>query len=1535
MSATCSLILDALARDPAIADRFKGRLRSTKWLDCVDGSTIGPADVLALPEGDGTRTLSELFAGLDLPFVLPIQLHPEVISHPAYRTIEANLFTRDREAVQALAMQMEVACKSRPSLRIGCLPIDPVNPAVFSHWDAALRCDGLASHGGWRLVRALDADGRLRPWMKDELAPALCGDLKTENLVCWLRDLANAANLARSDASRRREGEVFRYYLNVAHEAFPAECFRDEVLSKILLPTEAGEWRDARELTASEGPYARGARLETSAARCMKKWIETLPIPPAHGPADEVGAQGGDSADVLRAYFEGWGEVSAEAIGLFLAMLGDGEKGRIRALAQERLGNQNIDALRRDMEGLFDNAINSPRALASRAAHVQIRFRVVEAGVTLSAMNLLGEAVQLPGATSDGDIKHLIHAPEALDPRSDAVQRLTLRRLNSQAPPELRLRLLRASLVEVVRHLAGYRPRPAFDGEWDRRARSGQVHVDAVRAFILRDRLIGHLETLAVREIPALDSALRAHETAALDLHRRECADPGHPGIGTLRTMTDDRRKDVERLVEEAPDVQERLLNRLRFRLHQSGYSADRVPFELFQNADDAALQLRQMRREAGLSPELPDTARRFEVEVIQAHPGAQLEVRHWGRPINRYMLAGAFEDEGRRRGYDRDLLRMMTLNASEKDESQGTTGRFGLGFKSVYLLSNRPVVQSDLLAFEAVAGFLPRRPEQPASTAHLVRDGLPPTVIRLPVEDLDCVDAAIRRLRDWGGLLPVFSQEIRALVFTDRGKVVKASWAGEPVSGVPHAKCGTGLVALHGPRCSWLRIAVEGELGPIPALALCLVNGKVARLGQTVPTVWCTAPTAEEWGLGFCVNGPFSLDPGRGLIRASFDGLADSEPAWLHRLGDAFSLSLVQLEEGLRCRWAAVAPLVLDLPGTTAEPMALRLAFWQSLWDVLGPSLCGGAAGARGRERVVRALLRGGRGLAWAAGEADIVPTGLEGQGNGLTRASRIKGVASGALADPGVRQSLASLGWVAEAVQAGSLVSEEVAGWLAALDLLYSRLTLTDVLQLRMASDGRIEASRARDIGTLLNRSSRPVDEEKLELDRWLSTLCFRAGDGRWRPATTLMLPDVDGVVELLRRRPERHEALDGERLAAAFVPTNALLHMDYDQVDALDLFIRCRGASWPVPVEQIADWARGASDKQAQRSVVDLLVSGRGLADKVAEQIRNNGGLPWLPDLVAIRRLQPPLDNAQERELRRRLDILDQAASTQPEQPRPQGEAEAILEGIAGWWERNRVARTREWEDRVYPELWLPNQLAPALKGIQGDERQHEAWMVLFALGTCQSIGRVKDEQNRDFLRLLMQNDAWWEVIARPAGERDANWIVVLEGWTSSGFDQRKYDRWFSLFPAFYQYARWMVDYIPAFRDSHMREEIVWRHLLAPGADPVFQGADFRAPPLMPLLRNGGHWIFRELVRLGVVPSTARVHPHCYPPRRALRLFLRDLGLPDTEAEPATSRDIHRFMQSKLPDPSLARSFDIPLVLIASDSDLRTQALRQQLP
>src|SRR5262249_17754169 len=197
------------------------------------------------------------------------------------------------------------------------------------------------------------------------------------------------------------------------------------------------------------------------------------------------------------------------------------------------------------------------------------------------------------------------------------------------------------------------------------------------------------------------------------------------------------------------PQLRLFLWRRVQELIQRFGYREDSVLLELAQNADDAFAQAAEISR--GLPPV---DARRLLVRVHEAGEVPTVDIIHYGRPINE--TGGAAFPEGRDRQWDQDLYFMMLLNLSGKPgevpgqaTASSTIGRFGLGFKSVHLVSTSPSVVSGFLAFSIAGGLLPEEYSVPSDPDLVPVEGHRATRVRLPLRgDVAASDLIARLFR-------------------------------------------------------------------------------------------------------------------------------------------------------------------------------------------------------------------------------------------------------------------------------------------------------------------------------------------------------------------------------------------------------------------------------------------------------------------------------------------------------------------------------------------------------------------------------------------------------------------------------------------------------------------------------------------------------------------------------------------------------------------------------------------------------------------
>ena len=181
-------------------------------------------------------------------------------------------------------------------------------------------------------------------------------------------------------------------------------------------------------------------------------------------------------------------------------------------------------------------------------------------------------------------------------------------------------------------------------------------------------------------------------------------------------------------IIKNEEPVRKDMLGALRRRIWQIGYGTEKLLFELFQNADDAYEQNKAF----NLGPERDGCE--FLVKWDRANH--RLIVVHWGRPINK--------QHEKIPGSERDLENMLQMHQSDKqvENDAGVTGKFGLGFKTVFLVSDAPYILSGDLRLKVLGGYLPCEVEAgEAWVGELERTyaqnaQLPPTIVIIPLLD-------------------------------------------------------------------------------------------------------------------------------------------------------------------------------------------------------------------------------------------------------------------------------------------------------------------------------------------------------------------------------------------------------------------------------------------------------------------------------------------------------------------------------------------------------------------------------------------------------------------------------------------------------------------------------------------------------------------------------------------------------------------------------------------------------------------------------
>jgi hypothetical protein len=1388
----------------------------------------------------------------------------------------------------------------------------------------ALRSQLPDVHKGWALLRAVghiwgevtasrretDHTGRQEAVLS--VARFLCGPVPAQYQSRMLSALG--------EAMPQQNPQSWSVFLALIEDFSRATDFHERVLHEIRLPTQDGQWRDTRVIARSSSGLAKRHLLRTELRSCLRLDSDEPVLqsrPPIRG--NEVG----NTTLALSEYFATWrGRLPDSAVGAFLSVLGDGPKGSLSELAQEWLsGDVSIDAVREELCG--KSGLRGVRVFYSgRVAH----------GKIIKTMNLLGDRVEMASSSNTESV--LATDPESLDnwggdfwdPQLGDIRRGSRRNAaNAQMLPFWSLTLrevgpenrttheLLEMLGEAVEWLAAKilrADRPKVQSWWKRWGTGSQVHVGPVQASILA-HLPLTLRQLDVRGCEALTEAQRLAERA--QRHReqersREAQNAEHKALDHLGS-----------LILEHPEHQRFLWERVRGLMKLYGYGEDSVLLELAQNADDALVQAAEIAGGA-----IPREACRLVVRVHEVGKVPTVDVIHHGRPINE--TGGAAFPAGRARQWDQDLYFMMLLNLSSKprelpgeETPSATTGRFGLGFKSVHLVSQATSVVSGYLAFRIDGGLLPVEETVPDDPDLDSVEGQLATRVRLPLpadaETPSLVTEMFRRFSHARALLPAFARRLCEIVVEGSRFPGISTFDGQEINGAPGWSIARGLTDIpgHGQwRLLRFRPADARYSTGTAAILVGLKEEVPSPLPSDIPFLWNVAPTSEGWGYGYAVNGPFKLDPGR--THVSLD-----DPATLQvvrELGQALGQGLVVLHDRLLQGGGAG---FAGLPTAESTP-----TFIASLYKVL-------AAGMDSPDDLRRDFLRllhtEERGLGQWVGDRSVVPTGLSAPFAEhlppLREGTHVE-VAAGGLENPALCLALDQVPEIVALLGGRRVVSEVIARSLRPLlGAAITRLNPADVLS-KLVEEWNyvLTAESSLSLRPLAESTAWDALSRATQGASWHTRLVARAADGALVSIRDLLLPgelEIEGL----------ETQVEDEAMRAAFAPESCTLHPDYiTKPSDISVFMWLR-VRHQIDARTMAGWYSGLAE-QKRPAALRYLLHGR-LQQEVLQHLVPYGARPdWLAEYDAVRGLLARLGETDFRCSALLGALFQDRFEEEGEPPEEPNLSESASETFFGrfltWWneEADRGKVLESYESRVWPD-WLRRE--GIAEGLRNDSREH--WLGLLVLGACQSIGRTTDDHHRGFLETAHQEE-WWEVFMDP--EETTAWMNLLKGWQDRSVSELKYAQWMSLFPTIYQLSRYLDRYrrLLASAGNRPAELLKVTCLLAPRTDDALTGTgqQFDAPPAP--LNMGLHWVLRELVRYRVIDGE-HVYPDCWVPTKRILQFLLPLGLRQVDPQvrnPEKARAVFEFLAKKLDvkSPHLHRSFDIPLRHVDGDLELR---------
>lgn len=1507
-------ILDALAElstPSGEGDRdLIEQLREQSWL-VMNGVAVSPENVLALPPSVGEQAAELPPTGDETPaFVLADALSSDVKRHAGFQYVKKHLLPDKDTSFAALARRIDSAGL------VGFGPSGAENTGLVKDLAKLAKNDADLALPGWPLLAAVLAS----------LDPA---QATVRDVVSSFRPLAGADHetvarhldaLATRAANRAAEPEAQRVYEHGFEEiaGWPDDA-RRKVFGGARVPTVDGGWRTGREVVEDSNGIAPTHVLHRKLARMLRerragdvadgaldvsRTSPTGPSPGSSDPMPAVRSQDGftevdlsaleaESAKEQRRFLKPWkGRLPADLVIVYLGLIG--RYPPMREVAEEWRSDATTD-----VDTLWDEidermkptrgGTGGPNPVRTEINGRRFRIREIT-GNCVPASALSGDRFEAP---LDSQVSGLIVGNAHTEPQrilstGDGQRKLLveigLRRTDPSGPSSGDARELFRELVKTIaidcHHWFMSDAQAAFMKILDEATCIDQTTLEETQRLLL-DRLPTILAEMKLPIGSACRRALQEYQREEVRLGRPPHSKDGARGLNYLKAQL---WKDIDN-----DKAAEELLASARGRVEDLGYSADRVLFELFQNADDAYEQLDDDSGPAA-----------FRVDVLRDHSGVR--VAHWGRIINHL---GANADDGHRLGRDRDLLNMLVMNFSEKPVEENLAGKFGLGFKSVHLLSDEVGIASGFIALRTWGGFLPKPWEGGIGAAQeFRREDRRATVIDVPFapDKADEGKRSLQAFRNAATWLPAFARRIRRIEF--------AGVDTETVHYTASPLLGQGAIyVVDVSTTAGTQRALRLDLGGGYFLLLAVDREGPCAFPNALRRLWNLAPLEENLRSGWLLNGPFAVDPGRGRLAGSVAARQERFQA----LGRAFGERLLELHDRTETDWNGVAE-ALALDSSAQDD---RQRFWDRIFGMVSGDF---------DDDLARFLHARDRGYRRLAAERRAVPTRLPAPFDALVRASDVRRFTDRALADPMVLAQVNS--WSMLADLKGRIVAKEVAERLKKIDFGEIRpVSLSDLLHHEMGDDNQIAADVATRLGkvvTLAEIEKKPLLPEWEDILDAARRAKFRARDDSWRPVRELNSESGGG----------------DEKLICGFAPESALLHRDYVGA-SLEFFKVARSTSGYGPgAELLRDWAARANDPDRRKAVLRYVVSGRQ-GRKMARAM--HGSLPaWAPGPLDSSQSNPLLDGWSEEDTKRLCFELGghhlfEMPPAAPDALRPvTGDAVGrILIALHEWWLKNRDDERDGYAKRVYPECFSPEKL--------GNAEDRTSWFTMFALACFQAFGRAQDDQHSSFI-YRGYREGWWPEIAesRPPDEIQP-WLARLDDWSRHDRFDQDFLPWRRTFVDLYTIARGLTEYVEIFiklpRIVRKRGPVSLNDVLRPSHSSAIAPLGLEAPPLNRSLGIGVNWLIRELVRNEVYdPDDATaLAPYCWMPSQRVRTLLGRLGLhlsPDADKE--ESRAIYKFMVGHLGEERarFGGDFDLPLQLVtrAGHGDVLRQCLEQ---
>lgn len=967
---------------------------------------------------------------------------------------------------------------------------------------------------------------------------------------------------------------------------------------------------------------------------------------------------------------------------------------------------------------------------------------------------------------------------------------------------------------------------------------------------------ISILQDYLERPSSTLRKISKDKKDSLLVLYKNEVADPEFNE--KYSTYVNSSKRIQQTLIDQLIGIaSENYINERRKTILGHGYDKNSIVTELLQNAEDAYKQAKQLGMEI---PEVPY----FSILVSENSEIKHISVEYQGRPFNYYKHHGK-EDKS----FKQDIEGLLRSSGSFKphankgaDPTNAAIGKFGLGFKCVYLITDSPIIHSGHWHFKINHTCIPEETAPPENwSPKKTRIELPINVYDLTNDiDVDSIWKLLPFLHHISKIEVVINEETRLITRIEK-----------PVQTRNDTLITSNEISIDDSSiCRFIKISRQhAQL----ALLLDEADKPLRWLSEFSNDCYSYLPLASRLDFGVAVSNQFSIQSGR-----------------THLLKDEENTS----------RSAEIKQLILPLLEYLVSLYADNVGFWKGFWEVFKCDSSGPET-----ECIKRDIAES---LTSSMQKLPIIPT--LSRLVSITDCNRLFYFSDEVLSS--VREVILKSGIslnVAEITPGNTADIETITRLRAILKLAGQD---DDSLFVRIDVDTLVDEFKEHPIlaenPDILNVITEERNRKHWQFQEgWLKECeVLIDGDQGSDFPDHLYLQTIENLPYLPIAKIQMISCCYSEEAIELLLSSG--LKTQPDESELIDWI-----SSKDLSLEQCIDLIRylHIANRYADYFCIK--------DDIQSEWIPYNGSFitpkslseqeSYLDFLIADSVYCSWLGILREPQYDQEFVYESKQIDT-----------EAVLSNISKWWGKECNMKIIEYNKIAYPDgLGLTNI------GEQEESVECKSdWLKLLLLGSLHTMGRAKIEQHRGYLSKCIKSGMFDMGFSHK--EREDRWLNSMLEIIDSPNDNQQYYHWIGFTGVrFFQFNRWLDDYMSVFQDiDKHKKPMTIETLMKPRSNPSYSGTGIEPPSVSRALGTVGiHFVLRELVRHEVIRNEL-IFSQCFVPSQKMKEMFKYLsnGV-DFESSEDIMAFLTENMPGM--DATFGKCFDIPFQMIIRDDEL----------